>query len=187
MSWDADTRVDWDEFGALLKIMSVANNGSDVMLVYSTKKGPVEGERAGDYKYILPVLGYAFKAQRQGQNGNKVSIYPTALYVVRGVDAATASFLSAMKEVRPDNGNENLSLFVHRSGTYIPGAANAPLIEINLTNAVISFCAIVTPSTSPVPLEFLAVTYSAIEISTAPQLESGIRGAIRSARFSDDG
>jgi hypothetical protein len=182
MSWDNNVNIDWDELDSVLKLMPSGPTAMDIHMTFSTSRAAIEGE--GNDPTLIPILGYAFKAQRLTSGNTPQSITPSPLWIVRNADSATASFLSAM--ITPGSGNSyaDIRVKVFRSGEVLTGASANPMIQFIVTNGAIGFHSIVTCGTSGSPLEVMAIGYREIEICTAPQMASGIRGAVRSARFS---
>jgi type VI protein secretion system component Hcp len=181
MSWDSNAVVDWDELGSVLKVMPSEPTSMDVHMTFTTPAAPIDSE-AGDS--LLPVIGYAFRAQREHRSAGVQAVVPQAIWVTRNVDAATASFISAM--LNPGRGNRygEAVIKVFKAGGDLVGVTPLPLIEFKLIDAAIVFHSIITPSSSSSPLEVMAIVYRQLEISTAVQQASGIRGAVRTVQLS---
>jgi type VI protein secretion system component Hcp len=183
MSWDSNATIDWEELGTVLQHMPSEATSMDVHMTFTSPRAPIDGEGEGQDRALLPILGYAFRAQReQASNGNQV-ISPQAIWVSRNVDAATASLISAM--INPGSGSRYSAVAIKafRSGDGLAGRSSSPMIEFRLTDAAIVFHSITTGGGSGVPIEVFALAYRELEISTAPQQASGLRGAVRSVQM----
>ncbi len=183
MSWDSNATIDWDELGSIIRLLPSAPTAMDIQMVFTSPKGAIEGEGVGENKYLLPIFGYAFKAQRKGATVDSSIVAAHAFWVIRNVDAASASLMSVMLKPGGKDKFSSVSVYVFKSGDQVAGMERQPMIEFNLGNAVIAFHSIVTAGNSGTPVEVLSLSFDDIEVNTAPQQDSGLRGALRSAKF----
>jgi type VI protein secretion system component Hcp len=183
MSWDSNAVIDWDELGSLLKLMPSEPTSMDVHMTFSTPRAPVESEAEGDARFELPIIGYVFRAQREQRSAGVQTVVPQAIWVTRNVDASTASLISAM--MNPGSGNRYGEAVIQafKSGVDLTGRAPSPMIEFRLTDAAIVYHSIITPGASSSPIEVLGIVYRQLQISTAPQQASGLRGAVRTVQL----
>jgi type VI protein secretion system component Hcp len=184
MSWDSNAIVDWDELGAVLKLMPSEPTSMDVYMTFTTPRAPIDSEGEGEDRPRLPILGYAFRAQREQRSSGVQAVVPQAIWVIRNVDASTASFLSAM--LAPGSGNRYGEAYIKafKAGDELTARSSQPMIQFKLSDAAIVFHSIITPGSSSSPLEVMAIVYRQLEISTAPQQASGQRGAVRIVQLS---
>jgi type VI protein secretion system component Hcp len=184
MSWDSNAIVDWDELGSVLKHMPSEPTSMDVHMTFSTPRAPIESEAEGEGRLQLPIIGYAFRAQREQRSAGVQTVVPQAIWVTRNVDASTASFISAM--INPGSGNRYGEAVIQafKAGVDLTGRTSNPMIEFRFTDAAIVFHSIITPPASSSPLEVMAIVYRQLQISTAPQQASGLRGAVRTVQIS---
>ncbi len=185
MSWTTDGMLDPEEGLRLLDRMS-GDSINDFAMRVENKGAVVEGESLRDYgdgKQRMDISGYSYLAEVVTPPGAaKGKVRQSTLIVVRGCDAATASFASMMKNQDSDI---QVQLSVFKAG----GDSSKdlqPTLEILLGGARIRRHAILTGGTPKRPCEILFFAYRKIEIRSAPQLASGQRGAVRSCVVSVD-
>jgi type VI protein secretion system component Hcp len=180
MSFDREEAIDPDELGAVLKLFPDGATQMDMELNVELDGSDIEGEGFGTSgDKTLAISGYFWKAQMFGDDGYKV--IPGSLWISRNLDVASASLTSALKAC---SGNAKkrmcVELKVFRAGgTNLVGIVAKPVICFKLSNARIAFQAFLTNSPTGLPTEVLAFSFETIQIETAPQMASGIIGAVR--------
>lgn len=179
MSWTYDGRLDPDEALRLLDHLS-GESGNDFAMMIESKGSPIEGESQRTYedgKQRMEIGGYSYKTDvivPPGSSKGKLRNYP--FIVIRDCDAATASIASLLFS---QEANLEVSIFVYRaSGDHLP---SQPFFEVILTGARVVSQAILTGGTPRQPREVTVFESRNVQIKTAPQLASGIRGAVRTA------
>ncbi|MBU1360202.1 MAG: type VI secretion system tube protein Hcp [Gammaproteobacteria bacterium] len=183
MSWNMDGTLDPDEALRLLEHMSGDSDNDFVMLI-ENKGNVVEGESGRaheDGKQRMDVAGYAYLAEVVTPPGSsKGKVRNNAFIVVRRCDAATASIASLMK-------NQDSDIKVQLS-VFKAGGDNAsdmqPTLEFVLEGARVDTHSILTGGRPKQACEIVFFHFRKIEIRSAPQVKTGLRGAVRSCLFS---
>jgi len=184
MSFDSDGHIDPDEALRLLDLAHAAGASQDLVLLVESKGTAVDGESTrqfDDGKKRLDALGYMFSGYTQARAGNaqnKVGMLNFS--VVRQCDAATASLCSLFKSQVEDI-SVRVSSF--KAGGDISKDAQ-PTLELIFDKVRIASMSILTASKLTGSCEILSFAYESLEIRSAPQLSSGMRGAVRTCTFS---
>lgn len=178
MSWTLDGTLDPGEALRLLDHMS-GESGNDFGMLIENKGAVVEGESKRQYqdgKKRMDIAGYAYLAEVVAPPGaSKGKVRNNALIVVRECDAATASLASLMKNQDSDI---KVELAVFKAGGDV-SPDQRPTLEFVLEGARIDTHSILTGGIPRRPCEIIFFHYRKIEIRSAPQQVSGLRGAVR--------
>lgn len=183
MSLNNDGFIDPDEALRLLELAAGEDAGRDMVLRIDNGGTSVEGESTRvfeDGKPRLNLRGYQFAASATappGSTRSKVSV--TWLVAVRDSDAATASIASLL-----NNGAEELTVTVSvfRAGGD-PSQDEQPTLEIELSQARVRHHVLLTGGQPRRPMEIAAFSFVNLAVRSAPQRESGLRGAVRSCTY----
>ena len=167
---------------ALRTLDMVKDGGSSldiVMQITSKRAGDVQGESDrvyADSKPRLELMGYFFAAvsptdPNSGSAAAKRQY--SALRVVRGSDAATASMLKLLV----GNDDITLSVSVFKAGGDAQIKDAKPLMRISLKAVRIQTYTLLAGSGGPI--EIIDFAFRTLEIESAPQTHTGSRGALR--------
>ncbi|HYP84220.1 type VI secretion system tube protein Hcp [Variovorax sp.] len=178
MNLNADAQLDAGEVQRLLDHMS-QETGNDYLMLIESKGSAVEGESSRafeDGKRRMQIGGYSYVAAVQTPPGTaKGQVRMSAVMVVRECDAATATIASLLK-------NQESDLKVQISVFKASGDSSSdqqPMLEFVLENARITTQAILTGGNPRRPCEIICLTPRKLEIRSAPQQQTGLRGAVR--------
>lgn len=184
MSLNADGRIDTDEALRLLDLSLHAEGANDIALSIDNNRTPVEGESRRTYsdgKPRIDLLGYDVHAGLRIAPGVATpSLVLSHLYVVRRTDAATASIASLLRSQTP---TLKLTLSIYRAGGD-PIRDADPMVEFIFEGARVSEIALLTGGAVGVPSEIIRFGYRVMKIQSAPQLASGLRGAVSTCELS---
>lgn len=182
MSWTMDGRLDPDEALRLLDNLS-SESGNDFAMMIENKGTPIEGESKRSYedgKQRMDIGGYQYVADVVTPPGStKGKVRNHQFIVVRDCDAATASIASLLK-------NQDASLKVTISVFKAGGDSSKDLqahLEFVLDEARVVCHAILTGGKPKRPCDLIFLAYKKLEIRSAPQQQSGLRGAVRTCTF----
>jgi type VI protein secretion system component Hcp len=185
MAWNTDGNIDAEEIGSVLKLMPTTSGSMDLELSIQIDGTFIQGESKSSHGNgdVLSVFGYYFKSQISLDL--KRNLKPGPFWVVRDLDAATASLSSAMKAL---SGDTTKMMIVElrafkAGGMKTAGEVSRPVLNFKLDQAIIAFQGFHTSSPSGIPSEVLGFNYRSITIETTPQLESGLMGATRNCQF----
>lgn len=182
MSFTLDGTLDPDEALRLLDYLSGESDNDFAMLV-ENKGTPVEGESSRPYedgKSRLDIGGYYMLTEVKippGSSKGKVAHF--AVIVVRDCDAATASVASLLKSQEIEL---KVTISVFKAGGDNSGDMQ-PTLEIVMEGARVVTHAILTGGQPKKPREIIYFGYRKIEIRSAPQRDTGLRGAVRTCSF----
>ncbi|QRF58418.1 type VI secretion system tube protein Hcp [Variovorax sp. UC122_21] len=175
MSFSAEGALDPDELLRLLDLMA-GEPANDFLMSIDNRGTKVKGESERGIEFI-DIGGYCHQMEvvsPPGSTKGSVRVHP--FVIVREVDAATASIASLLFS---QEANLEVSIFVYRaSGDHLP---SQPFFEVILTGARVVSQAIVTGGKPRQPREVTVFESRNVQVKTAPQLASGIRGAVRTA------
>ncbi|MDB5827705.1 MAG: hypothetical protein JWQ73_1925 [Variovorax sp.] len=178
MSLNADGRIDTDEALRLLDLSLQSEGANDIALSIDNNRTPVEGESMRTYsdgKHRISLLGYDVHAGlRMAPGVTTASLVLSHLYVVRRTDAATAPIASLL---RSPTANLKLTLSIYRAGGDNIQDTE-PMVEFTFEGARVSEIALLTGGAVRAPSEIIRFGYRVMKIQSAPQLASGIRGAV---------
>lgn len=178
MSWNMDGILDPDEALRLLEAMS-GETGNDFLMLIESKGNAVEGDSTRafeDGKQRMAILGFSHLAElRTPPGAAKGQVRMGQLVVVRACDASTATLASLLKNQEADL-KVQIAVFKASGDT---SKDLQPMLEFVLENARITTQAILTGGTPRRPCEILAFAPRKLEIRSAPQQETGLRGAVR--------
>ena len=175
MSLSAEGILDPDELLRMLDLLA-GETANDFMMSIDSRGTKVKGESERGIEFI-DIGGYCHQmevAAPPGSTKGKVRIFP--LVVVRECDAATASISSLLAS---QEDKLEVSIFVYRaSGDHMVAD---PFLEIVLTDARVISQAILTGGRPRQPREVTVFAGRKVEVKTAAQQHSGLRGAVRTA------
>lgn len=184
MSFNNDGLMDPDEALRTLDLLS-SESGSDFHMMIENKGTKLSGESKRLFDggmEMLDIGGYFYESDVLSTPGSsKGQVRALPFMVVRDCDAATASIASLM------NSQDNqliVNVLVFKAGGDT-GQDMQPFLEIELRGARIGKHAILTGGRPKRPCEIILFQYREIEIKTAPQLLSGLRGAVRAAKLTN--
>jgi hypothetical protein len=184
MSWTYDGSLDPDEALRLLDHMS-GESGNDFLMLIESKGAAVEGESKRSFedgKQRMHIAGYSYLSEVVTPPGaSKGKIRLSALIVVRECDAATASIASLLKNQEADL-KVQLSVFKASGDS---SKEQQPTLEFLLENARITTHCILTGGKPRRPCEIIYFMPRKVEIKSAPQQESGLRGAVRTCTLTE--
>jgi len=185
MSWRLDGTLDPDEALRLLDHMSGESSSNDFLMLIESKGTAVEGEskRAfDDGKQRMHIAGYSYLAEVQTPPGSsKGQVRLSSLIVVRECDAASASIASLLK-------NQESDLKVQVSVFKASGDSSKeqqPTLELHLEGARITTHCMLTGGNPRRPCEIIYFMPRKLELKSAPQKESGLRGAVRTCTMTN--
>ncbi|MDH6592560.1 hypothetical protein M2165_002449 [Variovorax sp. TBS-050B] len=182
MSWTYDGKLDPDEALRLLDHLS-GESGNDFAMMIESKGSPIEGESKRTYedgKQRMDIGGYSYKTDvvtPPGATKGKLRNYP--FIVIRDCDAATASIASLLK-------NQDADLKVTVSVFKAGGDSSKDLqshLEFVMEGARVQCHAIVTGGQPKRPCDIIFFSYRKLEVRSAPQQQTGARGAVRTCTF----
>ncbi|CAN5717465.1 hypothetical protein BH11PSE13_BH11PSE13_11260 [soil metagenome] len=178
MSWTLDGTLDPDEALRLLDHMS-GESGNDFLMLIESKGSVIEGESERhfeDGKKRMDIAGYSYLSEVVTPPGaSKGKVRASSLIVVRDCDAATASVASLLKN-QDDAIKVTLSVF--KAGGDDSKDSQSSL-EFVLEGARITTHCVLTGGRPKRPCEIIYFQYRKIEIRSAPQVATGLRGAVR--------
>jgi type VI protein secretion system component Hcp len=186
MAWSMDGVIDSDELASILKLLPDRETQADIQLAVSMDGNLIQGESVSARgENTLAVLGYHIKLQINTSDSGNLNL--GSLWIIRTIDAASATLSSALKSGSGTSKKRFLvELDVYKAGgSAITGIGSAPVIRFVLENARLIFQSFQTNNSNGIPTEVLAFTYKSIEVNTAPQLSSGITGAVRTCILSN--
>ena len=141
---------------------------------------PVEGESTRNYhdgKPHLNLLGYWVYTKQVQQGANqRYKAASSSLIVVRQADAATGSLYSLLNNGKLD---VKATVQVYRAGGNAQSTQAEPVIEIIASDARIYCISSYTSKRLRQPCDIVVFAHRKLEIKTAPQQASGLRGAVR--------
>ena len=182
MGWTMDGAVDPDEGLRLLDLVP-REDGDDFWMLVEAKGKPIEGEAKREFedgKPRLEVAGFRYQMDVLSPPGStKGQLRAAAIFVVRDCDAASASLASLLRDQVSDL---KVVLSVFHAGGDTARDMQAQL-EIELGQARLLNHTILTGPGPKRPREILQIEYRDLEIRTAPQGGSGLRGAVRTCSF----
>jgi type VI protein secretion system component Hcp len=185
MAWNNDGRIDAEEFGTILKLMSATSGSMDLGLLVKIDGSFIQGEVKGKSGIdMLAVFGYYLRNQLSADSSGE--LIPGTFWIIRDLDAATASLSSAMKACSGKSKKKlEVELRAFKAGAItVEAGVFRPVICFKLEGAHIVFQAFITNSPSGIPSEVIAFNYRSITIETTPQLASGQMGATRTCELS---
>lgn len=184
MSWRLDGTLDPDEALRLLDHMS-GDSGNDFLMLIESKGNAVEGESKRafeDGKQRMHIAGYSYLAEVQTPPGSsKGQIRLSSLIVVRECDAATASIASLLKNQENDL---KVQVSVFKAGGD-SSKEQQPTLELALEGARITTHCLLTGGDPRRPCEIIYFMPRKLELKSAPQQESGLRGAVRTCTMTN--
>lgn len=180
MSFNTDGLLDIDEVLRIAELSINSKMGMDMFMVVESGGAPVEGESSrafGDGKPHMDIQGY-FMFAHQVQQGNDVKFKASvsALVVVRHSDAATASLYSLLNNGKTD---VKATVQAYRSGGNAKSTQAEPVIEIIASEARIYGISSYTSQQLSQPCDVVVFAHRKLEIKTASQQASGLRGPVR--------
>lgn len=182
MSFTADGILNPNEALRLLEYMSV-DSGNDFVMMVENKGTVVEGEsdrKYADGKKRMEIAGYHLGLEVPISNGeakSKVRHFP--FVVIRDCDAATASIASLLKNQDSDI---TVQISVFKAGGDVSKDLQ-PTLEFVLKGVRLGMHAILIGGQPKRPCEIVQFHYREMEIRSAPQLQTGARGAVRTCAF----
>jgi type VI protein secretion system component Hcp len=183
MSFDSDGRLDTDEALRMLELAQQGGGTLDMLMLIEARGTAIEGEspRAfADGKQRMEVLGYDVHAQlRVATGASAPSLLLSHLQVVRQSDAATASIASLLRNQTTDL---KIRLSIFRAGGD-SGADAQPKLEFEFEGARVAEIALLTGGKVGAPCEVIRFGYRVMKIHSAPQRNSGARGAVRTCEL----
>lgn len=178
MGWTSDGAVDPDEGLRLLDLVS-EEAGDDYWMLLESKGKAIEGDSArpfADGKPRLEVGGFRYQLDVFSPPGStKGQLRAAAVFVVRDCDAASASIASLLRDQVNDL---KVVISVYKAGGDTSKDLQ-PHLELELTQARLLNHTMLTAAKSARPREIIQVEYQGLEIRSAPQSETGLRGAVR--------
>ncbi|MDM0044953.1 type VI secretion system tube protein Hcp [Variovorax dokdonensis] len=178
MSWKLDGTLDPDEALRLLDHMS-GESGNDFLMLIESKGSPVEGDskrKFEDGKQRMRIAGYSYLSEiRRPPGSTKGQVAMSAMIVVRECDAATATIASLLKNQESDL-KVQISIFKAGGDS---SSEQQPMLEFMLEEARIDTQAILTGGNPRRPCEIIYFMPRKMEIRSAPQQQTGLRGAVR--------
>ena len=186
MSFTPDPILDPDAVLRLVELASQTTTGQDVVLLLENKGTPIEGESVrnfADGKKRLDVMGYMLISGVQPAPGTSNAKVSTGdLIVVRQCDAASASIASLLKSQTEDL---KVVLSTFKAGGDRAATDEQPTLEIEIDKGRVAHFSVLTPSRlNGIPCEVVAFAHQGLEIRSAPQAQTGLRGAVRTCTFS---
>lgn len=185
MSWTLDGTLDPDEALRLLDHMS-GESGNDFLMLIENKGTAIEGESTRafeDGKQRMHIAGYSYLAEVVTPPGaTKGKIRGSTLIVVRDCDAATASIASLLKNQDADI---KVQLSVFKAGGDSSNEQQASL-EFLLEGVRVNTHCVLTGGTPKRPCEIIYFQYRKMEIKSAPQKDTGQRGAVRTCTLTNE-
>lgn len=182
MSFNNGGYLETDDALRMLDLLS-QESGSDFYMSVESKGKKVAAESPtlfSDNMEVLEIGGYSYVAEVASAPGSGKGVSRgLPLAVVRDCDAATASIASLLCS---QDSELIVNILVFKAGGD-NGRDRQPFFEIELTGGRVSQHAILTGGVPKRPCEIIVFSYRAVEIKTAPQLTSGIRGAVRAAKL----
>jgi hypothetical protein len=184
MAFTLDGVLDPDEALRLLDALSGESHNDFAMLI-ENKGTPIEGESTRAYedgKSRLDIGGYYLLSQVNippGSSKGKVASYP--IIVVRDCDAATASVASLLKAQDSDL-KVTLSVFKAGGDT---SEEMQPTLELVMEGARVTTHSLVTGGRPKKAREIIYFAYRKLELRSAPQRNTGQRGAVRTCAFAN--
>jgi hypothetical protein len=181
MAWNNEEWIDPEELGSLLKLMPTSSGLMDLELSIKIDGSFIQGESKSKHggSDVLALFGYYFKSQLLHSTGN---LHCASFWIIRDVDAATASLTSAMVA---SSGKKNAKLMdvelraFKSGGPKVLGEVVRPTLCFKMERTLIGFQAFHTNSPSGIPSEVVGFSFARMTIETTPQLESGLMGATR--------
>jgi type VI protein secretion system component Hcp len=158
----------------------------DLTLMIESKGTVIEGECTREFedgKKRLDVLGYGFAAAFEGAaQAGSAKVNTSGLTIVRMCDAASASLASLLK-------NQAMDLKVVLSSFKAGGDDSSknmqPTLEFEVSKGRLMLYSILTPNRLNLgPCEVISIAYEGLELRSAPQTQTGQRGAVRTCTFS---
>jgi hypothetical protein len=184
MSWTFDGTLDPDEALRLLDHMS-GESGNDFLMLIESKGTAVEGESKRafeDGKQRMHIAGYSYLSEvRTPPGSSKGRISLSALIVVRECDAATATIASLLKNQEADL-KVQLSIFKAGGDS---SKEQQPTLEFLLEGARITTHCMLTGGNPRRPCEIIYFQPRKLELKSAPQQDSGLRGAVRTCTLTN--
>jgi type VI secretion system (T6SS) effector Hcp len=179
MSFNMDGKLDPDEALRLLDTMA-GESSMDFTMLLESKGAVVEGESARkfeDGKKRMAVGGYCYSNDviTPMGGGAKGQVRPSMFIVVRDSDAATASIASLLKNQDTDI---VATISVFKAGGDV-SKDQQPTLEFVLTDARVHTHALLTGGQPKRPCEVIYFNYRRLDIRSAPQVDTGLRGAVR--------
>jgi type VI protein secretion system component Hcp len=182
MAWNSNPNVDAEELLSVLSMFPLGETQMDINLIVTIDGANIQGENLRTWgEDAISAYGYFFKTQVTDAN----YVDAGSLWVARNLDVASASLTSALKACSGTSKKRmSACLRVFRAGgNDIIGIAPKPVIKFTLQDAQIVFQTFLTNNPTGLPTEVLAFAYKTITIETAPQLASGIIGAVRTCQL----
>lgn len=182
MSFNQDGFMDADEALRFLDLLA-EDSGSDYHMSIENKGKKLQGESNrvfGDNMEMLDIGGYFYVAGVVSSPGSTKGVLRAQPFcVIRDCDAATASIASLLNSQDADL---VVNVLVFKAGGD-SSQDQQPFIQIELTGARVSWHAIVTGGRPKRPCEIIVFYFRTAEIKSAPQVEIGLRGAVRTAKL----
>jgi hypothetical protein len=170
MSWTYDGKLDPDEALRLLDYLS-GESGNDFAMMIESKGSPIEGESKRTYedgKQRMDIGGYSYKSDvviPPGSSKGKLRNYSSIASLLKNQDSDLKVTVSVFKA----GGDSSKDLQSH--------------LEFVLEGARVNCHAIVTGGTPKRPCDIIFFDYTKLEIRSAPQQQTGARGAVRTCTF----
>ena len=178
MGWTTDGHLDPDEALRLLDLLS-GESGNDFVMKVETMGDIIKGESERvfeDRKPRMDIGGYLFLLEVETPPGStKGRMRESQFVVVRDCDAATASIASLL---RNQNSDLQVTVSVFKAGGDLTKEM-LPHLEFQLWDARVTAQSILTGGRPKRPCEIIRFDYEAMEIRSAPQKDTGQRGAVR--------
>jgi type VI protein secretion system component Hcp len=174
------------DFSDALRTLELIGNSSldMVMLVQTDRGGDVPSESARDFGDSRPrhsIAGYYMGAGQHADASSSRRRYYSAVRVVRNIDAATPSLLSAFKS----NDNMEIELSTYKAGGDSSPSA-LPHFKMILKGAKVKTYTLLSGGALPNAgcFEIIELVFRNIKIEAAPQSSTGQRGAVNT--FNDE-
>lgn len=182
MSFNQDQVLDADEALRIIDMLA-GESGTDYHMMIDNKGKKIVGESQrvfGDVMEMMDIGGYYYNAKVTAAPGSTKGVVKVSpLIVVRDADAATASIAGLLN-------NQDQDLVVNILVFKASGDGSndlQPFFQIELRGARVAFHAVITGGVPKRPCEIIAFQQREAEIRSAPQLNTGLRGAVRTARL----
>ena len=184
MSMTSNGVPDPDDALRMLDLALGAASGCDLVMMIENAGSPIEGvlePQFDDGKPRMEIAGYFCGGHQHTQSGRASAARTLSNFiVVRRTDAATAS-IASMLRVNAEAGK--VIVGVYKSGGDLKSTEAQAMLEFTMEKVRVTSHMMLTNSVLGAPTEIISFAFRRFTIRSAPQKNTGARGAVRECVF----
>lgn len=164
------------------ELVKTGSADTDLVMLIESKGAPVVGELERpfeDGKARLSIGGYHWSVQVP-ESSSQNQVVPNNLIVARRSDAATAVIASLLRTQEKDL---KVVISAFKAGGDSRAQEAQAAFELVLDKARICRLVLNSGGAWGAPSELISIAYRSLKVKSAPQKETGLRGAVRECEF----